>query len=349
MKRVFCFLLTLGVCVVLLGSVSLAKEEYVMKYSWNTQADPMKTSSTAQAWVFKQEVERLSGGRIKVELYPAGQLGDQRSATEQVKRGTIEVTDIASGVLASMYYEPLSIFDLPYVFSSREVAKRVLDTNNPFTQKIIEDCAKKTGIRILGLEPFGFRHFTNNVRPIKSPEDLNGLKIRVMETVPHTEMVKALGASPVPVPFMEVYTSLETGVIDGQENPASLILSESFHEVQKYMSLDGHLLAVGAILINEEWYQSLPEDLQQALYHGSRNAMNTYNGFGGLLDVIAIEELREKGMKIYALSPEEKRAFQKVARPPVEKWMREKIGDQVVDEFLDAVEKAEQKLVEETF
>ena len=134
----------------------MAQEEYVLKFSWVDPPDPLGQSTSGYAAVLKAEIEKLSGGRIKVELYPAGQLGDQRSSTQQVRKGTIEACNISSGVMASLYYPELGIFDMPFSFSSREVTRRVFDKENPFTKKLIEDCAEKTGIRILSLQPFVF-------------------------------------------------------------------------------------------------------------------------------------------------------------------------------------------------
>jgi len=132
-----------------------AEKVYVMKFGWVDPPDPYNNPTSAYAITLKNEVERLSGGRIKVELYPAGQLGDQRSAVEQVRKGTIEAYNISSGVLASAYYPPLELVDMPFLFTSREHVRLVV--NSDFMKNLIEDSAKKAGIRILSLQPFGFR------------------------------------------------------------------------------------------------------------------------------------------------------------------------------------------------
>lgn len=338
------------VCVFMLCfGVALGKDEYVLKFSWVDPPDPLGHSTSGYAVVFKAEVEKLSGGRIKVELYPAGQLGDQRSSVQQVRRGTVESCNISSGVLASLYYPKLGIFDMPFSFSSREVSRRVFDSQNPFTREVIEDCAKKTGIRILSLQPFGFRYLTNNIRPIKSPRDTEGLKIRTMEIVPHMKLMEALGASPVPIPFLELYTSLQTKVVDGQENTLQNIVAQKFYQVQKYLALDGHLMGVGATLINEKWFQSLPDDLKTAVIEGERVATLTYTGLGELLDTLALEKLKSFGMEVYAPSAQEMKMFKDKAVPYVREWMEGQLGKEFVAQYLAAIEQAEKELQNEAF
>ncbi len=347
MKKITVFFVSSLMVLLMSFGFAIAKEEYVMKFSWVDPVDPMGHSTSAYAAVLKAEVEKLSGGRIKVELYPAGQLGDQRSSVQQVRKGTIELCNISSGVLASLYYEKLGIFDMPFSFSSREVARRVFDYNNPFTRKIVEDCAKKTGIRIISLQPFGFRNLTNNIKPIKSPNDMKGLKIRTMEIVPHMKLMESLGSSPVPIPFLELYTSLQTKVVDGQENTLSNIIAKKFYQVQKHLTLSGHLMGVGASIMNEAWFQSLPDDLKLAVIEGEKVAQIVYTGMGELLDTLALEKLKSFGMVVYAPSPKEMKMFKDQAIPYVRKWMEGKIGSDFVTEYLAALESAENELMKE--
>ncbi len=340
-------LVILGCCLLLAAATAFGQQSYVMKFSWVDPPDPLGQSTSGYAAVLKAEIEKLSGGRIKVELYPGGQLGDQRSSVQQVRRGTIEAANISSGVLASLYYPNLGIVDMPFSFSSREVARRVFDGENPFTKKLIADCVQKTGIRILSLQPFGFRHLTNNVRPVRSPADTKGLKIRTMEIVPHMELMKSLDANPVPIPFLELYTSLQTKVVDGEENTLQNIVAQKFYQVQRYLTLDGHVMGVGATLINEKWFQSLPQDLKLAVIEGERVATITYTGLGELLDTLAMEKLRSEGMEIYAPSAQEMKKFRDQAVPHVRKWMEGQLGKAFVAEYLDAIDKAERDLQSE--
>jgi C4-dicarboxylate-binding protein DctP len=344
MKKFYFILLSILILTSGFIGVVSAQEEYVMKYSHVDVADPFAGATAAYCSVLKSEVERLSGGRIKVEIYPNGQLGDQRSSVEQVRKGTIEAVNISSGVLASLYFEKLGIVDMPFTFSSREVAVRLFDINNPFTRKLVEECIEKTGIRILNLLPFGFRQLTNDVRPIRTPDDMKGLKIRTMEIVPHMKLIESLGATPTPIPFLELYTSLQTKVVDGQENPFSNIIAQKFYQVQKYVTLTGHLLGVGATLINEKWYQSLPDDLKLALIEAESVAQATYNGYGALLGSTGLEKVKSLGMEVYAPTPEEMAMFREKAVPYVKKWMEEELGEEFVAEYLAAVKAVENEI-----
>jgi C4-dicarboxylate-binding protein DctP len=314
-------------------------KQYTLKFSWADPFDPLKQSTSAYAVVFKQEVERLSGGRIEVELYPAGQLGDQRSSTEQVARGTIEMTNISSGVLASLYFPKLEIVDMPFLFTSREHAARVLDVvNNPIMTEMNKELIEETGIRLLNVVPFGPRHITNNVRRIKGPEDVKGLRIRTMEITPHMKLIEAMGGNPVPIPFLELYTSLQTNVVDGEENTFQNIVAQNFFEVQDYLTVTNHVMGVGATLINEKWFRSLPQELQAAVVEADYVAQMVYNGVAQVLDAMAADILVEKGMDIYYPTPAEYKKFQEATIPYVRKYMVDNLGEEFVSSFLDSVE-----------
>jgi len=345
MRKVIFYVILCSVLLISLRVV-IAKEEFVIRYSHIGVTDPMVQASSAKAVVFKAEVEKLSGGRIKVEIFPSGQLAGQVSSVQQVRKGTIQIADISSGVLASLYYEPLEILDMPYLFSSRATARIVLDNKNPFTKKLIEDCAKKTGIRILSLGPFGFRHMTNNVRQIRTPDDMKGLKMRTMEIRPHMKLMESCGARPIPIPWLELYTSLQTKVVDGEETTLQNIVMGKLYQVQEHLTLTSHLMGVGAFLCNEEWYQSLPDDLKVALVEAEKVARLTYDGFGGLLDTMALEKLKSK-MDVYEPTLQEMRMFRDKAFPYVREWMEKKHGKELVSEFFASIEAAEERLRKE--
>jgi len=337
------FFLFLSVLLAALEPVSAAPE-HVVRYSHIGMADPMVQASGAHAVVFKAELERLSKGRIRVDIFPAGQLAGQVSSVQQVRKGTIHMADISSGVLASLYYEPLEILDMPYLFSSRAVARIVLDNQNPFTRKLIDDCAKKTGVRILAFGTFGFRHMTNNVRPITVPQDMQGLKMRTMEIVPHMKLMESLGATPVPVPWLELYTSLQTNVVDGEETTLQNMAMGKLYQVQKHLTLTEHLMGVGAFLCNEKWYKSLPDELRRAVVEAEQVALLTYDGFGKLLDTVALEELQNRGMEIHKPTPHQMQMFKDKALPQVRRWMEEKHGKEFVAEFFAAIKAAQEQL-----
>jgi tripartite ATP-independent transporter DctP family solute receptor len=189
----------------------------------------------AYAVVFKAFVESATNGAVKVELFPAGQLGGSRELTEMVKTGALDLA-IETGNMGSFYPE-YQLINIPYVFISDEVAWWLFD-NHPFWKKLMADMEKKTGLMCLGMGQNGVRNFTNNVRPIREPKDMKGIKFRVMQSPVFVKTVEALGAKAIPIAWPEVYTSLQTGVIDGQENPiATIYYVGKLHEVQKYLTL----------------------------------------------------------------------------------------------------------------
>jgi C4-dicarboxylate-binding protein DctP len=335
--------LGLFACLAVLCGTAKAEPEYVIKYSHAGSAEPRLQSSSAAAVVFKAQLEKLSGGRIRVDVHPAGQLANLRSSVSQVRKGTIHISDISSGVLASLYYEPLEILDIPYLFSSRATARLALDRSNPVIARLIEDCAEKTGVRILSLDPFGFRHMTNNARPIRTPADMKGLKIRTMEIVAHRKLMESFGAQAVPVPWLELYTSLQTNVVDGEETTLQNMVMGRLYQVQKYMTLTEHLMGVGAILCNEEWYQSLPDDLRTAVVEAEEVARVTYAGYGELLDTLAFETLDGK-VEIYSPSAEEMKLFRDAAVPHIREYMETRYGEQLVSAFLASVEAVEKQI-----
>lgn len=336
--------LSLGLLVGMTANVGAAQKQIVIKFAHTSPPDPLAQPTSAEAATFANLVEQLTAGRATVKVYPSSSLGDQTSTLQQVKRGTLEMTSVATGVLASALYEPLSVFDIPYLFKSSQIAWELTSLDNPFTKKMVEEIRQKTGLRVLSIQPMGFRHFTNNKRPIRRPEDLKGLKIRVMEVKPHIAMVKALGALPTPIPFSELYTSLQTGVVDGQENPLMNIMSQHFDEVQKYLTLDGHVLLLAVTFVNDKWFTSLPKDIQAKLYEAEDAARIATTGLNYIQDAIGIEELKKRGMQIYSPTTEELNMFKAATQQPVIDYLKEKIDQRYIDELLQEIERIEKKL-----
>ena len=208
---------------------------------------------------FAKLVKERSNGEIIIQVYPSSQLGNQRDLVEGLTFGTVDMTLTGTAVLGNFVPE-VSIFDLPFLFRDVQHAYKALDTVG------MELCKKgeARGMITLAIWENGIRHMTNNARPIVKPEDMKGLKFRVMEQPVYIELMKALGASPTPMAMSELYTALQKGVIDGQENPLAHIATKRFYEVQKYISLTGHTYAPELVMISAiAWKKLTPE--QQAL------------------------------------------------------------------------------------
>jgi C4-dicarboxylate-binding protein DctP len=327
-------------------NIGQAAGKVTMKLGWAETADPYSHPTTAALTVFKDYVESSSGGAIEVRLYPAGQLGDAKSLIEQVKKGIIQsCASIPSGMIAGSYYADFNIFDIPYLFSSNAVAWRVLEPKSKFFQDFADSTAKNGGIRPLGYFIEGRRHLTNNVREIRKPEDLKGLKIRTMEVPAHQEMMKAMGAIPTPVSWLELYTALQTGVVNGQENPIGNIVYLKAYEVQKYLTLDGHLTLLNTWVVNEKWYQKLTNTQRAIIREAAEVATLTNRGYSELKDTTGLKELRDKGMKIYSPTAQELAAFKAATQPTVVKYIEKSVKDPSwVKRILKEVQTAESEL-----
>jgi tripartite ATP-independent transporter DctP family solute receptor len=317
-----------------------------MKLAWAETAEPYSHPTTAALTVFKSYVESNSGGTIDVHLYPAGQLGDAKSMIEQVKRGVIQsCASVPSGMIAGSYYSVFNIFDIPYLFSSNAVAWRVLEPKSKFFQDLSDSIAKHAGLRTLGFFIEGRRHFTNNVREVRRPQDLKGLKIRTMEVPAHQEMMRAMGAIPTPVSWLELYSALQTGVVNGQENPIGNIAYLKAYEVQKYLTLDGHLTLVNTWVVNERWFQKLSSEQRQIIREAAEVATLVNRGYAELKDTTGLKELKEKGMRIYSPTLKELAAFKAATQPRVIKYIKKSVKDpQWIKRILNEVKKAETAL-----
>lgn len=278
--------------------------------------------------VFKKMVEQKTAGRVKVDIYPASQLGKEREQFEGVKLGTIEMCMIAEGPMAGFFPE-IMVIGIPYLYANEITAWTSLD--GPFGKVLFEEMRKKTGVRALGIGENGFRNFTNRVRPIKSPDDMKGLKIRTMENPAHMAMVRAMGASATPIAWGEVYMALQQGVVDGQENPVSVIEVSKFNEVQKYLTLDGHVYSILPILINDKFFMSLPPDIQKIILDVAKTATTVQRGQNVKKVYDGVKSLQDKGMEIYSPTEKELQMFREKSQKPVLEFLDKTFTDKKID------------------
>jgi C4-dicarboxylate-binding protein DctP len=197
---------------------------------------------------------------------------------------------------------------------------------------------KKSGIRLLSLADNGVRHFTNSKRPIHNPDDMKGLKIRVQPSPVFQTLVSALGASPSAIPWAELPTALQQGVVDGQENGVTNIIAASLYQYQKYITLDGHVWSVHGYLINEKFYQGLTPVERKAVEEATKIATDIHRKMTSDQDKNAKETLTKLGMEVTELTPAELAQFRNLAQPPVKAWAEKEIGKQYVDDLFKAIE-----------
>ena len=315
-----------------------AAEPLVMKFG--LAAPDLNPSFWATHYnMFKYEVERKSNGRIKVELIWGGALGSPSDRMKQVMMGQIQGADTAEGPIAQVF-KPVQVFSIPYLFENEYQAWRVYD--GPFVQKLNEELRKKTGLRVLHWwESGGFKQWTNSKQPVKGPGDMKGLKVRVMPSPIFQKLVSSLGGSPTPISFGELYGALKNKTVDGQNNALSLVNLFKYYQVQKYVTVDNHVYAVSSMIINDKFYQSLPQDLQQVIDKAQGLALSVNRGVSRYTDHVAVNGLKKAGMEVYIPTPSEREKFKAQAQGPVLEWLRKEVGDEWVDGMLKATSDAE--------
>ncbi len=312
-------------------------QQKVLKYA-HFQPANIDQPKHAAALAFKDYVEKATKGSIKVEIYPAGQFGGDAATMEGLMLGTLEMAVAHDGAVASVF-KPISILGIPYLYDSHEHAWRVYDSK--FGQDFADLMLKTTGIRMLALADNGVRHFTNSLRPIRSPADMKGMKIRIQPSPVYKALIESLGASPSSVPWGELPTALQSKVVDGEENGVTNILAASLYQYQKYATLDGHVWSIHAYMINDKFFKSLTADEQKAVLEGTRIARDIHRRMTADQDLGAKKILTEKGMEVTELSPAEVDAFRKLAQPPVRAFVEKDVGKEWVDKLFAAI--AEQK------
>ncbi|WP_134701145.1 DctP family TRAP transporter solute-binding subunit [Ammoniphilus sp. YIM 78166] len=313
-----------------------AGKVYSIKIAHNSPQSNDRLEDSLQA--FKKEVEEKSNGAIQISTHPAGQLGGERENMEGVQMGSIEMAVLSTGPIPGIYPN-MMVTDLPFLFKNEQIADAVLD--GPVGQEIL-DGMSSVGVKGLAWGENGFRHFANKVRPIEKPEDIQGLKIRTMENPAHMAMVQSMGGSPTPMAFGEVYTSVQQGVIDGLENPISLMESMRFYEVSKYFTLDGHLYGPYVMMMNADFFNSLPQDLQTIIQEAAKDWSKLERDLNRKQEAKGLENMKAQGMEVVELSSEQKDAFQKATQPVYDKY-RNELEAGLVDKIVEAVKQAEKE------
>jgi tripartite ATP-independent transporter DctP family solute receptor len=268
-------------------------------------------------------VKAKTNGEITIDVFPMSQLGGERSMVEQVQGGTLEMADITTAVLSNFVPE-VSFFDLPFLFPSRGVAYTVL--NDSEFWKIMSDTFAPKGFAVIGYGENEIRDFTNTKREVRKPEDIKGLKVRVMESPVYLETWKTLGASAVGMPFGEVYNALQQGVIDAQENPIMTSVLMKFTEVTPYVTILNYSLTASFKIVNIDIWNQLKPEQQEIFYQGAQMAMRAGREGSMKLTGELVAELEKSGKtKVVRLTPEERMAFRTAVKPVYDK-LESKMG-----------------------
>jgi len=288
--------------------------------------------------MFVKRVNELSKGEVKIEVYPAGMLGTHTSCQEEVSMGTLDFYITTAGLVS--VFDPQrtqELIELPYLFDTYSQAYAFMDT--PYVTKFYEPLKAK-GIHYLWTWDNGFRHMTNSVRPIFTPKDMKGLKVRVVQSEMSMNIINALGGNAIPMSYSELYTALGQGVVDGQENPFMNIYASKFFEVQKYMSVTKHQYSTLPIIMAEKTWKKLNANQQEAIQKAAMEAAPVFRKKVNDNEDNQRKAMEKAGMKINDvpdLTP-----FRKAVEPVYE-WAKKKWGAGKLNEVLAEADKIRKK------
>jgi len=283
---------------------------------------------------FVKEVSEKTNGNIEITVYPDGVLGGAKDNVQGVQLGTIDMSLVPALNLVDLYPE-LYITSLPFMFPDSEHAYKVVD--GPIMQEQYKLLQEKTGIVNIGnMMTTGFRLISNNVRPVLTPDDMKGIKMRVMETPLSISTFKELGAICSPMPMTDVFTGLQQKTVDGQDSPLVNLISYGWHKVQKYVTLSNHQWNGQMVIINENAWNKIPADYQNIIIEAEKNAVDAERKAAAEMDIGYIETCKEAGVEVIELTPEQTKPF-KGKMMPVWQQFEEKIGKDLIDKVDKAV------------
>jgi tripartite ATP-independent transporter DctP family solute receptor len=317
MKRGIALGIMAAIVIVLCGAALAPAQQPIVIKLGNVQA----TADLVQEGLkkFADLVTDRTKGQIQVQIFPASQLGTEQELLEGVQLGTVHMFEGSSGSVGR-FLPDLEVFAAPYVW--RDVDHMLKTVRGPVGQGLAERLVKAKGMRVLDFGwLFGNRYLTTKSKAIYKPEDLKGMKIRVQPTAIYLETIKAMGANPTTMDFKEVYLGLQSGVIDGQENPPFVIYNNKFFEVQKFLMLTAHITQNQAIVINDKFYQGLSPEFRKILTDAAYEAGNYQNDIVLKSEQEGLDKLKEKGMTV--VQPDLKafrEATKEVWKKVSEKW-----------------------------
>jgi tripartite ATP-independent transporter DctP family solute receptor len=313
----------------MLGSIGLMQDAGAETLRFAHTLSPTDTHQKAAEY-FAEKVKEKTGGTVEFTIHPAGELGKDPAILEGIRLGTIDA-GLAGNPFYTRFEPTLNALDLPYLFSGYDHVYKVLDG------KVGDDLLAgldKHRMKGLGFWEIGFRNVTNSVRPIKTPEDLKGLKIRTTPNPAHVRAFELLSAIPTPMAFTEVYLALETGTVDGQENPVGTIKAMKFNEVQKYLSLTKHAYTPSIVAMNKARFDALAPEHQTAILEAAKEAAAYQRKLNRDIEGAALEEMKKAGLEV--MEDIDVAPFQKIVTDAVKKDYVDQHGSALVDAIQSA-------------
>ncbi len=275
---------------------------------------------------FKEVVEAESGGELTVSIYPNAQLGDERNLLESMRMGVVDSAIITGGPIMN-FMPKFGVFDLPFLFSTPEQDYRVMD--GEICKQMLEEMAQH-GWKGLAYGERGFRNLTNSKHPVSTPEDMKGLKIRLMQNPVYVDSFRALGANAVPMAWTEALTALQQGAIDGQENPLNVIVSFNLFESQKYLAITRHAYAPNVIMMSMKTWEKLSPELQSIVQDAAVKAAEANRTYDNEKEAEWLQFLKDKGMEV---TTPDTASFREAVKPVYEKY-EEEFGKELVEAIL---------------
>lgn len=310
MKRVFIKSLIATVALAAVG-VASAQDKTIKFANQNAAGHPIVQGMEK----FKEIVEKNSGGKIKVNIFPGGALGSDQANVSALQGGTLEMASMNSGIFASQVRE-FSVFDFPFMFASGQEADVVVD--GAFGKKMHARLEEK-GLVGLGFYELGFRHLTNSRRAINKVSEIEGLKLRVIPNPINVDWVKALGANPTPLPFPELYAALEQKAVDGQENPVATINGAKFFEVQKHLTLTGHQYNPQSVVMSKKFWDTLSAAEKKIVSDAVAESSKFQRTQARAQEASLLENLKKNGMQVTSLPAAEVAILRDKMKPVIAK------------------------------
>ena len=316
-----------------LSSMAQAQNQIVIKFSHVVAGDTPKGKAAER---FKELVEKNTKGRVKVELYPNSTLFKDKEELEALQLGAVQMLAPSLAKFGPLGVKEFEVFDLPYIFPNRDVLHRV--TEGPVGRSLLDKLDSK-GIKGLAFWDNGFKVMSSNV-PMHLPSDLKGKKMRIQSSKVLDAQMRALGANPQVMAFSEVYQALQTGVVDGTENPPSNLYTQKMHEVQKHVTMTNHGYLGYAVIVNKKFWDGLPTDIRAELTNSMKSATQYANAIAQLENDTALEAVKKSGKTtVYTLTDKERAEWLKTLTP-VQRDMEGRIGK----ELIQSVQKEAQAL-----
>ena len=330
MKRLFIKTLVAATALASVG-IAAAQEKTIKFANQNAVGHPIVQGMEK----FAEIVAAKSGGKIKVNVFPGGQLGSDQANVSALQGGTLEMASMNSGIFASQVKD-FAVFDLPFMFANGKEADAVVD--GPFGKKLHAKLEEK-GLVGLGYYELGFRNITNSKRAITKVEDIAGLKLRVIPNPINVDWVKALDANPTPLPFPELYAALEQKAVDGQENPVATIWGAKLHEVQKFMTLTNHQYNPQSVVISKKFWDSLSADEKKIVGDAVTESSRFQRTQARASVASTLDNLKKAGMTVSELPAAEQVKLVEKMKPVITKHAAS-VGEATVSDLLAELAKA---------